>query len=126
MSENYSELQKVLNLALEQAESGKGKERHANNEPFTEQLIFIIEKLVKSFQLGQAIKKIVESERLPKEMAKKELLGAINYISAHYIHIENGITEEELVKAFRCYPDNADTSGNVNHDMNYNKTGIKE
>jgi hypothetical protein len=87
MKDNYKELKKVLDMALSQASEGKGKERHANNEPFEDQLIFTIEKLVKSFQLGQAIKKIVESQRLPKERAQAELLGAINYICAHFIQL---------------------------------------
>jgi hypothetical protein len=85
MKENYKDLKKVLDSALNQASEGKGRERHANDEPFSEQLIFQIEKWVKSFQLGQAIKKIVESQRLPKDRAQAELLGAINYIAAHFI-----------------------------------------
>jgi hypothetical protein len=88
MKDNYRDLKKVLDLAYSQASEGKGRERHANNEPFTEQLIFQIEKWVKSFQLGQAIKKIVESQRLPKDRAQAELLGAINYICAHFIQLE--------------------------------------
>lgn len=90
MKDNYKDLKRVLDLALLQASEGKGKERHANNEPFTEQLIFKIEGLTKSFQLGQAIKKIVESQRLEREAAIKELLGAINYISAKVIELKNG------------------------------------
>ena len=90
MKDNYKDLKKVLDLALLQASEGKGKERHANNEPFTEQLIFIIEKLTNSFQLGQAIKKIVESQRLEREAGIRELLGAINYISAKVIERKNG------------------------------------
>lgn len=85
MTDNYKSLKKVLDLALQQASEGKGKERHANNEPFTEQLIFQIEKWVKSFQLGQAIKKIVECQRLPRSMAQAEILGAINYLCAYFI-----------------------------------------
>jgi hypothetical protein len=88
MKDNYRDLKKVLDLAYSQASEGKGRERHANDEPFTEQLIFQIEKWVKSFQLGQAIKKIVESQRLPKDRAQSELLGAINYICAHFIQLE--------------------------------------
>ncbi len=90
MKDNYKDLKKVLDLAFLQASEGKGKERHANNEPFTEQLIFKIEGLTKSFQLGQAIKKIVESQRLEREAAITELLGAINYISAKVIELKNG------------------------------------
>lgn len=95
--DNYKELKQVYEMALHQASVGKGKERHANDEPFTKQLIFIIEKLVKSFQLGQAIKKIVESQRLDREAAIRELLGAQNYIAAKIIELSE-ITDTEIEK----------------------------
>lgn len=81
-------LDKVLSDAYEQATSGKGKERHADDNEFIEQPIFWIEKYFKSFQLGQAVKKIHESQRLDKDKAIQELLGAINYIAAHIIHLK--------------------------------------
>jgi hypothetical protein len=85
---NYDSLKNILDLALKQASEGKGKERHANDKGFTEQPIFWIEEHFKSFQLGQAVKKIHESQSLPVERAGLELLGAINYLAAHYIHLE--------------------------------------
>ena len=42
------------------------------------------------FPLGQAGKKMQESQRLPREAAVRELLGAINYIAAQIIMRERG------------------------------------
>jgi len=84
---NYESLSEVLNCAYEQAAYGKGKERHAENESYEEQPIMWIEKYFKSYQLGQAVKKMHESQRLSKEMAVQELLGAINYIAAKIIFL---------------------------------------
>lgn len=86
----YSSLQKVLEAARIQAESGKGHERHASDEAFEDQPIQWIEKHFKSFQLGQAVKKMHESQRLDKDAAIKELLGAINYLAARVIYLEGG------------------------------------
>jgi len=83
--DNYKSLQNILQEAYLQAAEGKGKERHANGEPFEEQLICQIGRLGLNFCLGQAVKKIVESGRLEGERGVKELLGAINYISAEII-----------------------------------------
>lgn len=88
IKDNYHTLKEVLAEAYKRAAEGKGKERHANDEPFENQLIFIIEKLGVGFQLGQAIKKIVESKRLPKDQAINELYDAINYIAAHIIKLK--------------------------------------
>jgi len=65
-----------------------------------------------------------QNTALVQEDTKLDLIGYL--ILERVLLKPQNLTEEELVKAFRCYPDNADTSGNVNHDMNYNKTGIKE
>ena len=77
----YFELERILKLALEQASEGKGSERHANGEDFEKQKICEISRRLGSndYNLGQAVKKIYESKRLPKERAIAELLGAINY-----------------------------------------------
>ena len=40
------------------------------------------------FALGQAIKKMQESQRLSHDAAIRELLGAINYIAGVIIHKE--------------------------------------
>lgn len=86
----YQKLQDVLNRAYEQAACGKGMDRHANfNEPFEDQQILeITRRIGMGYPLGQAVKKIYESERLPVDEAIDELLGAINYIAAGVIRIE--------------------------------------
>lgn len=86
----YFELERILKLALEQASEGKGSERHANGEDFEKQKICEISRRLGSndYNLGQAVKKIYESKRLPKERAIAELLGAINYIAAGIIILE--------------------------------------
>jgi hypothetical protein len=81
--DGYDELADVLVEALNQAQSGKGKERHATDKPFTQQPIMTIQGLVgRGYALGQAIKKTQESQRLDDDAAKRELLGAINYLAA--------------------------------------------
>ena len=89
----YFSLESVLDLALEQSAVGKGKERHANDLPFIDQPIMQISRQVGvGFPLGQAMKKAGESSgmlsRGEKEAAKRELLGAIVYLAAAYIYIE--------------------------------------
>lgn len=89
MDDGYHDLRRVLALAISQAADGKGKERHANGKPFSEQPLMEISRMVGSgYALGQAMKKAQESIRLPPEMAKAELLGAINYLAAAYMLIE--------------------------------------
>ena len=86
----YDKLQAVLHQAFNHASQGKGKERHdVLGENFEDQPIMWIEKHFKSFQLGQAVKKAHESQTLPKERAIAELLGAINYLAAKVIDLEN-------------------------------------
>jgi hypothetical protein len=84
---NYSILQDVFNKAFHQAANGKGKERHAGNVIFLDQPIFWIEKYFKSFQLGQAAKKMHESQDMEPDAAATELLGAINYLAAKIISL---------------------------------------
>jgi len=40
------------------------------------------------YQLGQAMKKTQEASRLPNDRARAELLGAINYLAAAYLLLE--------------------------------------
>ena len=89
----YAPLRRVLNAAYEQAANGKGKERHANNKPFTDQPIMEIARMVgPGYQLGQAMKKAQEAggmiQRGQPDRAKAELLGAINYLAACVLMIE--------------------------------------
>lgn len=91
--EGYDTLSQILFRALDQAASGKGKERHSSGEPFEQQPICQISRWVGlGFPLGQAIKKIQESLRLldikGPEAAIAELLGAINFTAAAVLVIE--------------------------------------
>lgn len=89
----YEDLTRILNEALQQATSGKGKERHAGNKPFSEQPISRISEICgKGFPIGQAIKKAEEAITLlrlkGKAAGKAELLGAIVYLAAGILEIE--------------------------------------
>ncbi len=88
-AEGYSALADVLSRAFDQSARGKGKERHSKGEEFTQQVII---EGARRFGTGallfQAFKKSEESQRLPKEMAVKELLGAIVYLAGAVIVLE--------------------------------------
>lgn len=88
--EQYKELYNVLLAAYDQASGGKGKQRHAKEEePFEKQKICEIARRVgNGYQLGQAIKKSMESQRLPYPQNIQELYGAINYLAAAAIIME--------------------------------------
>lgn len=87
---NYEKLLAIFTRAYERAAIGKGKERHANGEPFEEQLICSIpERVGIGFNLGQALKKAYEQERMNPQDAVNELLDCINYLAAAIIVIEN-------------------------------------
>ncbi len=84
-NDGYDSLRGVLADAVHQASVGKGKERHAeDSEPFELQKIVEIGRRLGSnhFELGQAIKKGYESARMKPGAARRELLGAINYLAA--------------------------------------------
>ena len=89
IDENYLVLHRVLHDALDQAASGKGKDRHAMGEPFEEQLMCLLAR-----QLGpqgpafQVCKKVVEACRLPYPANVREVLGAINYAAGMVIEME--------------------------------------
>ena len=79
----YEPLFEVLVEALNQSQHGKGKERHATDDPFLHQPICQISRRHGiGFALGQAEKKAGESHRLPGERGVKELLGTIVYAAA--------------------------------------------
>lgn len=86
----YETLAGVLRQAYAQAADGKGKERHADGNAFDEQPMTTINAMLGSVDgfLYQAIKKTVESKRLPKDRAVAELLGAINYLAGAVIALE--------------------------------------
>ena len=115
--EGYESLGLALGEAVAQAARGKGADRHAEKgEPFSDQLIMSIPKRLgpggECFCLGQALKKICESRRLPPDRARAELLGAINYVAAAWSLLggtesvlapdsDAPLTREELVERIR-------------------------
>lgn len=85
----YEPLAAVLSEAFHQAAFGKGKERHADAKPFIEQPMQDLIRLYgPGFALGQAAKKAQESQRLPYERARAELLGAIVYTAGAIIAMD--------------------------------------
>lgn len=83
----YEPLAAVLQQALDQAQAGKGRERHANGRPFDRQPIMEIGRMVGiGYPAGQAKKKTQEAvgmlNRDEPDRAVAELLGAINYLAA--------------------------------------------
>ena len=98
--DGYDCLRNVYAAAVEQACGGKGRERHASGEPFTEQTIM---QTTRShgigFATGQAEKKGRESHRLVDlrgvGAAKAELLGAMNYLAAAYLRLDE-MEEDEV------------------------------
>ena len=97
-AKGYEPLADVLSRALEQAQSGKGEERHGNGMPFSDQQIMNEQRQQRGtgFAVGQARKKALESMGLKVDPAVRELLGAINYIAAAVIYLEEGDTPFSL------------------------------
>lgn len=86
----YDDMAAVLVRALEQSACGKGKERHAQDKPFSEQpMQQLIALYGTGFACGQAGKKMQEALRLPHDAAIRELLGAIVYAAGAIIYMEN-------------------------------------
>ena len=83
----YAPLAAILQEAYDQAATGKGKERHANDRAFIDQPILEIGRMCgPGFNTGQSIKKQQEAigmlARGDASAAIRELLGAINYTAA--------------------------------------------
>jgi len=89
----YISLGLVMQSALEQASKGKGRERHASEgEAYEDQIICEVARRVGlGYPLGQAVKKIYESQRIGGERGVAELLGALNYIAAAVIVMREGV-----------------------------------
>jgi len=89
LNPSYSTLLDVLMRAYDQAASGKGAQRHSSGEPFERQ---VMQDGARRFGVGgllfQAFKKSEESQRLDRDAAVKELLGAINYLAGAVIYLE--------------------------------------
>lgn len=88
----YAGLHRILVEALDQAQSGKGAERHnlGGDIPFEEQRMQTISELIGSVHgmAYQACKKITEGVSLPTlDRQVRELLGAINYIAGIIVYL---------------------------------------
>ena len=88
----YEDLAEVLTAALMQAAAGKGSERHGNGLPFAEQPMAQITRAHGlGFPLGQCEKKGREAvgmvARGEFDAARRELLGAINYVAGAVLAI---------------------------------------
>ena len=86
----YEKLQAVLKDAYNQSARGKGADRHqTDGKAFEDQPILVG---ARHFGTGsllfQAFKKTEESQRLDYPRARAELLGAIVYISAAIVHLD--------------------------------------
>lgn len=93
IEKGYEPLAKVLQMALDQSQKGKGRQRHATDKPFMEQPIMNIGRMVGTgYNTGQAMKKAQESSRMEPARAIAELLGAINYLASAVLLIEEQIT----------------------------------
>lgn len=92
--DGYEPLRRVLDLALQQASGGKGAERHAMGKPFDRQPMLEISRMIGGPQgcMYQAMKKTQEASRMPTDAAKRELLGAINYLAGAYLLLEENET----------------------------------
>ena len=96
---DYECLEEVLHEALLQAAVGKGKERHANGEPFEEQpMMKIADRRGVGFILGQADKKSEEAQgmfnRGEYAAARRELLGAINYLAGAVVFFDRSVAKK--------------------------------
>ena len=98
----YESLATVYDSAIEQASEGKGRERHASEgEAYEKQIICEVARRVGlGYPLGQAVKKVYESQRLGGERGVAELLGALNYVAAAVIVMREGV--EPAPKAEGC------------------------
>lgn len=87
--QGYESLIGVLEAALDQAQIGKGSERHADGKAFDDQpMQALINLHGLGFALGQAGKKAQEAQRMDSDAAIRELLGAINYLAGAVIHLQ--------------------------------------
>lgn len=99
MSDNYANLRRILDMALQQASDGKGNERHANGRSFEDQPM---QRITEMTGIGgpifQVMKKSQEAvgmaQRGQHDAAIREILGAINYCAGAVMALERDIAKE--------------------------------
>lgn len=87
----YELLAAILDEALQQAQAGKGRARHGfSGASFEEQTIVVLNEKLGSIhgQVYQAAKKSIEATQLQPRRARRDLLGAINYLAAAIIQVD--------------------------------------
>lgn len=96
----YEPLADALQGALDQAQYGKGKDRHANGKPFLEQPMMEIGRMTgPGGTIFQAMKKAQESLGLSDERAIKECYGAINYLAGTILLLAERLGERPTEQA---------------------------
>lgn len=101
--DDYLPLLRTFLGALEQAAYGKGRERHANDLPFTEQPILTMARMLDSDAglAQQVIKKTIEARSLPSKTARiNELRGTLVYAAAMVLFEEMYGDEREPFEEF--------------------------
>lgn len=96
INDGYEMLRDEFVAAVEQASGGKGKERHANDQPFYQQPILVITRLLEGHPCAalayQIIKKTIEAGRLVElrgaDAAVAETYGVMNYAGAMAIRLK--------------------------------------
>ena len=93
----YSTLHTVLQLAYDRASKGKGKERHANNQPFDQQVMARANRATNGgFSYGQIMKKIEEIPNLKSDSERvNEMLDIIVY-AAGYVLVKLEKKDEDV------------------------------
>ena len=101
VAEGYESLFRIFQMAMDQAQFGKGRKRHAEDgKPFeTQDICREAQDLGLAAPIYQARKKAKEALRLDPEKAVEDLLGAINYLAAAVIVIEE---TKERERKDRC------------------------
>jgi len=121
VSKGYAGLHRVLVEALDQAQGGKGAERHnlGGDVPFERQRMQTVSELIGSVDgmTYQACKKITEGVKLPTlERQERELLGAINYIAGMIIFLRKQAAEKGAADPFDDAPKPSEITVKVNVD----------
>lgn len=102
-SPGYRSLAEVLQMALDQAQSGKGAERHADDKAFSSQPILEIARMLRGVDghAFQIIKKAQEAARMASrgkhDAAVAEFLGVIVYASAAVIRIREDAEQASMM-----------------------------
>jgi hypothetical protein len=89
LADPYWALREVLAEAYDQAAYGKGAERHARGNPFHEQHMQTISRLLGTERgmAFQAVKKLTEGLDMVDPAAReREILGAINYLAGIVVY----------------------------------------